>query len=59
MPVFSEILSFLITVALGIPVISEIVRNNSNAKIIKNSEHNISVEASSDGLTFIKKHLYT
>ena len=37
------------------------LRNKINifSKIIKNSEHNISVEASSDGLTFIKKHLYT
>ena len=36
------------------------LRNKINifSKIIKNSEHNISVEASSDGLTFIKKHLY-
>jgi len=37
------------------------LRNKINifSKIIKNSEHNISVEASSDGLTFIKKRLYT
>ena len=37
------------------------LRNKINifSNIIKNSEHNISVEASSDGLTFIKKHLYT
>ena len=36
------------------------LRNKINifSKIIKNSEHNISVEASSDGLTFIEKHLY-
>ena len=36
------------------------LRNKINifSKIIKNSEHIISVEASSDGLTFIKKHLY-
>ena len=36
------------------------LRNKINifSKIIKNSEHNISVEASSEGLTFIKKHLY-
>ena len=37
------------------------LRNKINifSKIIQNSEHNISVEASIDGLTFIKKHLYT
>ena len=36
------------------------LRNKINifSKIINNCEHNISVEASSDALTFIKQHLY-
>ena len=37
------------------------LRNKINifSKIINDCEHNISVEASSDALTFIKEHLYT